>query len=261
MASVKTILALAALLAAAPAAMAGRSCEQRKPSVATIRQGLTLAQHVQQQLDASGARVALLGRQGQDLGRYGVQYSHMGWAYQAPTGQWRVLHKLNDCGTARSHVYRQGLGEFFLDDLWRYQAVVVVPTPAVQQALLLALSNNEQPLALHEGAYSMVSYAWGTRYQQSNQWALETLALAMEPARIHSREQAQGWLRLQGYVPTDLRLGALTRLGGRIAQANVAFDDHPAQQRFAGHIETVTVDSAIRFLQQAALVTAPMTVQ
>ncbi|MGE8321157.1 MAG: DUF2145 domain-containing protein [Comamonas sp.] len=261
MAFTKTICLLAALLATAPAAIAGRSCEPRRPTVATIRQGLTLALQVQQQLDASGARVVLLGRQGQDLGRYGVQYSHMGWAYQAPTGQWRVVHKLNDCGTARAHVYRQGLGEFFLDDLWRYQAVVMLPTPAVQQALLLALSNNAQPLALHEGAYSMVSYAWGTRYQQSNQWALETLALAMEPTRIHSREQAQAWLRLQGYAPADLRLGALTRLGGRIAQANVAFDDHPPQRRFAGHIETVTVDSALRFLQQSGLAGAPQVVQ
>jgi hypothetical protein len=27
-------------------------------------------------------------------------------------------------------VYRQGLGEFFLDDLWRYEAAWAVPTPA-----------------------------------------------------------------------------------------------------------------------------------
>ena len=48
---------------------------------------------------------------GQDLGKYGLRYSHLGWAYKTPEGPWRVMHKLNDCGTALGHVYRQGLGE------------------------------------------------------------------------------------------------------------------------------------------------------
>jgi hypothetical protein len=40
-----------------------------------------------------------------------------------------VLHKLNQCGTATGSIYRQGLGEFFLDDLWRQEAVWSVPAP------------------------------------------------------------------------------------------------------------------------------------
>ena len=72
--------------------------------------------------------------------------------------------------------------------LWRYEAAWTVPTPAVQAQLLAAL--NEPParvIRLHTAPYSIVSYAWGHKYQQSNQWAVETLAGAMEPATIRTR--------------------------------------------------------------------------
>ena len=258
--SLRITLVAAAVLAAS-GAHAGRSCDASKPTLDSVRQSLNLAEHVAQALDASGAQVVLLGRQGQDLSKYQLQYSHMGWAYKSATGEWRVVHKLNDCGTAVSHVYRQGLGEFFLDDLWRYQAVVAVPSKAVQQQLLRALSANTQPLKLHQPAYSMVAYPWSQRYQQSNQWALETLAEAMAPQTIGNRSQAQAWLQLQGYQPSDLRIGALTRLGGRVTRVNIAFDDHPPEKRFAGHIETTTVDSALQFLQSAQLMEKRLVVQ
>lgn len=250
-------IAAAALALAGVAAHAGRSCEPRQPTAQTIAQGMQLAQQTAQALDASGARVVVLARAGQDLSRYGLRYSHLGWAYKTPEGPWRVVHKLNDCGTAVAAVYRQGLGEFFLDDLWRHEAVWAVPTPALQQALLPVLADGARATRLHQRAYSMVSYAWGTTYQQSNQWALETLALAMEPERAQTRAQAQAWLRLQGYQPTVLRIGPLTRLGGRMTAANVAFDDHPPAQRYADRIETVTVDSALAWLQHARLAGAP----
>ena len=112
--------------------------------------------------------------------------------------------------------------------------------------------------------YSMVSYAWGVKYQQSNQWALETLAAAMEPATIlnqpggitEGRSRAQAWLKFKAYEPTPLNIGPLTRLGGRVTAANVAFDDHPNDKRFSNRIETVTVDSVFDWLQRAQLVPA-----
>lgn len=245
----------------ATAAHAGRSCEQHRPMVCSIERGMQLAERTAQALDASGARVVLLGRAGQDLTKYGLRYSHLGWAYKTSEGLWRVAHKLNDCGTAVAAVYRQGLGEFFLDDLWRYEAVWAVPVPEVQERLLPLLQDRVRTTALHQRPYSMVSYAWGTRYQQSNQWALETLAAAMEPATVHSRQQAQAWLRFKGYEPTVLRLGPLTRLGGRMTAANIAFDDHPPDKRFADRIETVTVDSALAWLERARLAGPPQVVR
>lgn len=240
-------------------AHAGRSCEKSKPDAAAVIKGMRLAERTASELDASGARVVFLARAGQDLGKYGLRYSHLGLAYKTDAGSWRVVHKLNQCGTAVATVYRQGLGDFFLDDLWRYEAAWVVPTPAVQTQLLAAL--NEPPeriIRLHTAPYSIVSYAWGHKYQQSNQWAVETLAGAMEPTTIRTRDQAQAWLQFKGYEPTTLRLGPLTRLGGRVGSANVAFDDHPSEKRFSDRIETVTVDSVFAWLPRAGLGAAPV---
>ncbi len=247
-------IALAALHATP--AQAGRSCESRPLTADKLAQGLALAQRTSDALNLeykrSGARVVALARAGQDLSRYKLEYSHMGWAYRTDEGLWRVLHKLNACGTAAASLYRQGLGEFFLDDLWRQDAAWVVPAPALQQPLYALLNDPARAYSLDVKPYSMVSYAWADRYQQSNQWAIETLAIAAEPG-VRTRAQAQAWLRFKGYEPTPLRIGALTRLGGRVGSANIAFDDHPNDKRYSDRIETVTVDSVFSWLTAAGL--------
>ena len=262
------IAALLLALALAPAAHAGRSCEAHPVTVTTMERGLRLAQRTHESLEAAyardGTRVVLLARAGRDLTRYGLRYSHMGIAWRTADAQgrpaWRVLHKLNACGTATADLWRQGLGEFFLDDLWRYEAAWTVPTPEVQRQLLALLADDSRALRLHRRPYNLVSYAWGTRYQQSNQWLLETLASALEPAAT-TRERAQAWLQLRGYEPTVLRLGPLTRLGGRMTAANVAFDDHPDAKRFGDRIETVTADSVFAWMERAGLGGAPVRLQ
>ena len=243
----------AGLALATGAAYAGRQCETAKPTPQVIERGMALAQRTATALDAAyaqdGTRVVLLARAGQDLTKYGQTWSHVGWAYRTPQGVWRVVHKLNQCGSDRSMVTRQGLGEFFLDDLWRYQATWRAAPRAWQDALWQLLQDNGRALTLHQPRYSIVSYAWGTRYQQSNQWAIETLALAAEPG-LRQRAQAQAWLKLKDYQPATLRIGPLARLGGRVGSANVAFDDHPDAQRFANQIQTVTADSVLSWLDR-----------
>jgi hypothetical protein len=250
-----------ALLAFALPALAGRNCDTQLPLKTTVlERGLALAGRTLTALDASGADVVLLARAGQDLTKYGLHYSHFGFAYRQPDGAnghvWRVLHKLNLCGSSVSAIYRQGLGEFFLDDLWRHEAAWAVPVPALQAPLHALLTDRARGVALHTRDYNMVSYPWSTRYQQSNQWALETLAAAVEPG-VTTREQAQAWLRFKGYEPTTLRLGAMTRLGARVSSAHIAFDDHPNEKRFSDRIETVTVDSVFEWLTRSGLGSAP----
>ena len=126
-----------------------------------------------------------------------------------------MLHKLNHCGTQEAAIYRQGLGEFFLDDLWRLEAAWVVPAPEVQERLLALLQDERRALSLHQRPYNIVSYAWGRKYQQSNQWAIETLAAGHGARRSRRAQQAQAWLQFKGYQPTVLKIGPLTRLGGR----------------------------------------------
>ena len=258
----RAALAAIALLAAG-VAHAGRSCEPRLPTVESVRRSMLLAQHTAAALDASAAQVVLLARIGQNLSAYHLRYSHFAFAYRDSSGAapvWRVVHKLNQCGTANGSLYRQGLGEFFLDDLYEYEAAIVVPRPEVQAKLLPALADNARIAKLDTPAYSMVAYPWSQTYQQSNQWALETLAMTQDPA-AQTRARAQAWLQLHGYQPGVLRIGALQRLGGRITAANIAFDDHPNEKRFSDRIETVTVDSVFEWLAGSGLAGAPQVIR
>ena len=256
-----TGLLLALSLLASQPAFAGRSCEQKPPDVSAVTKGLELALNTARSLDASGAKVVLLARAGQDLSKYGLNYSHLGFAYlESPSAQvgspgtWRVAHKLNQCGTAEAAVYWQGLGDFFLDSPFRYEAAYVVPHPALQDKLLALLRDKAALSKMHEKRYNMLAYPWAQTYQQSNQWAVETLALAT--ANANDRAQAQTWMRNTGYQPTVLSLGPLSRLGARATAANIAFDDHPNDKRFSDRIETVTVDSVFVWLTRSGLTSA-----
>ena len=180
------IVAAAVVAALSAQAHAGRSCEVKKPSTRTIERGLNLAERAMARLDASGAQVVVLARAGPDLSKYGVRYSHLGFAYRQanPDGTgtvWRVVHKLNQCATADSAVYRQGLGEFMLDDLWRYEAAWVVPSRDVQEKLLALLQDNSRATALHHKPYSIVSYAWGQRNRDRRLGV--PMAAALRPGR------------------------------------------------------------------------------
>jgi hypothetical protein len=253
----RRLLAGALLALAAAGAHAGRSCESKPPSVDAIQRSMALAQRTAAALDASGAQVVVLARAGQDLSAYGLRWSHLGLAYRDSAkdnaaATWRVVHKLNQCGTAQAAVYRQGLGEFFMDDLFQYEGAIVVLAPEVQSRMLAALRDNGNVGALNTPAYSMVAYPWAQTYQQSNQWALETLAMTQDP-QARSRERAQAWLKLKGYEPTTLKISAMKRLGARMTAANVAFDDHPNEKRFSDRIETVTVDSVFAWLARSGL--------
>ena len=165
-------IVFAAAMVLVPAVQAGRSCTPQKMTGRVIECGLAMAEKTMKALDASGERVVLLARSGQDLSKYGLHYSHFGFAYQQPDGQgghqWRVVHKLNFCGTAEAQIFRQGLGEFFLDDPWRYDATWLAPNPEIQERLLPLLRDDAKVLLMHAKAYSMVSYPWSSKYQQSN---------------------------------------------------------------------------------------------
>jgi len=260
-AAVRRVIAAAfavAMTSLATTAQAGRDCTVAPPTLESVQRGLALAERTARTLDGTGARVVLIARAGQDLRRWGLQWSHVGLAYRDPAaaGAWRVVHKLNACGTDQAALWRHGLGQFFLDDPFEYRAAWVVPRPDLQERLLAVLTDPSRATRLHTPGYSMVAYPWSTRYQQSNQWALETIAAA-ESDQALDRERAQAWLRLNGYRPTSLSVDAMTRLGARLSTANVAFDDHPDSQRFAGRIDTVTADSMFDWLARTGRSGAP----
>ncbi|SFD70662.1 DUF2145 domain-containing protein [Massilia yuzhufengensis] len=243
-------LVLAAALAAALPAQAGQPCEERPLAPHEVVLSMDLAQRTVGALDASGAQVALVSRAGQDLSRYRLRYSHMGIAVRDhPAGRWTVVHALNDCGTAVSGLYNEGMGNFFLTDLYRHEAQLVIPGLEAQ-AKLAKLVASRTPLRLHEPTYNMLAYVYSTKYQNSNQWVLETLAAATAPAgQVETRAEAQKWLQSIRYQPPTVEIPASVRLGARMFRANVAFDDHPFERRMAGQIDTVTTDAVLRMVR------------
>lgn len=256
------VVVLLALLAAvgvwcASPALAGAPCTERKLTTDELARSLELAARTAAALDHSGARAAVIARAGQDLSEWGLRYSHIAIAYRddhaaAGRGAWRVVHKLNHCGSDRASVFRHGLAEFFGEELHAFEAGVVTIESAAGAALAVRLRDNVTVARLHEPRYNMLAYPWATRYQQSNQWAIETLAHVLEPGAL-DRERAQAWLRLRGYAPTTLHITALRRLGARASRANIAFDDHPGARRFGDRIDTVTADSVFDWLLRSGV--------
>ncbi|MGZ9711362.1 DUF2145 domain-containing protein [Glaciimonas sp. GNP009] len=167
------------------------------------------------------------------------------------SGTWRTMHLLNACGTATSAIWKEGLANFFLDDLFSFDSLLMIPSPAAQKKILAKLSNPADYLALFTPHYNMLAYPFASRYENSNQWVLELLTVMLaENVKIDGREKAQQWLKLMEYEPTTLALGPMTRLGGRLFRANIAFDDHPGKRRYADQIDIVSVVSMTHFLKK-----------
>ncbi|MCF8197906.1 MAG: DUF2145 domain-containing protein [Sulfuritalea sp.] len=264
--SVLTLATLSAVAVTSSPALAGQTCETNRPSLESMKRDLALAASVAEQLDElaqrRGAEVLLIARAGQDLKQYGLRYSHLGIAYRDQSalkgrGAWRVVHKLNQCGSDRSTLYRQGLAEFFGDGLYLHEAGIVVLKTSFAARLTEQLKDDSLLKALHEPRYNMLAYPWSGPYQQSNQWAIETLALLIDPA-VGSRVAAREWLRRHDYRPSTLYISSLTRLGARLSSAHISFDDHPFGRRMAGKIDTVTVDSVFSWMQRSGLGETPL---
>jgi hypothetical protein len=229
-------------------AWAGQTCETKEVAPTTVALAMDLAWQTRQALDSSGAQVALIARVGQDLSKYGLRYSHMAWVWRDhPQGRWLVVHKLNNCATADSALYNEGLGNFFLDDMFAFETKIMIPS-AQTQARAVAWLNSPNAAALHSAKYNMLAFPYSTVYQNSNQWVLETYAAMYNNET--GRSAAQSWLKANGYQPITIYIPTATRLGARMFRANVAFDDHPVGRRLAGQIDTVTVESVLRFIKQ-----------
>lgn len=241
-----------ALCLTASAAMAGRPCEEKAVDPAQTQRAFDNALSLGKTLDASGQKLVILARQGQDLSKYGVTFSHAGFAVKED-GSWAVYHDLNLCGTATSKLYVQGLAEFLADDLVSQEVAVVTPEPWLQDRLVQVLQTKQEQFRMHEPAYSAVAYPYAVRYQNSNGWLLETYARASSDVLLPTRADAQRWLKANGYVPDVVELGMLTRLGARMFKANVAFDDQPPELRWDGKITASTGDSALRFVSKGAI--------
>lgn len=246
------VLLFAALVLTAGTAVAGRSCEEKPIDPVKTTVAFDTALSLGKALDASGQKLVVLARRGQDLEKYGVTFSHAAFAVK-DDGAWLVYHDLNLCGTAVSKLFVQGLAEFLADDLLSQEVAVVMPETWLQDRLIQVLSSKEEQFRMHRADYSAVAYPYALKYQNSNGWLLETYARAASEVLLPGRTEAQSWLKAAGYVPSVIELGTFTRLGARMFKANVAFDDQPPELRWNGKITASTGDSVLRFVAKGAM--------
>lgn len=242
---------LVSLCAAWGVAQAGQDCGERAaPTPQALAQGLALGERVRDQLEQSGASAALVARVGLNLGEFGQRYTHMGVAVRDHVRRrWQVLHLFNPCGKAESEISVQPLEQFYEVDLFAYEALVVTPSYALQAAMREVFMNPATTRALHKPAYNMIAHPFNTRFQNSNQWILEMLALTLDRSGgIRDRTAAQAWLQRAGFEPGTIRISNLRRTGARLFSAHVSFADHTQEEYEKQTYQVITVDSIVRFL-------------
>lgn len=241
-------LLAAILLIFAASANAGQSCSEKPVSPEAVTQALALAQQVQAYLESQQAQTVVLARVGSDISKHGLRYTHAALAYRDLTdGHWIVYHKLDHCGQDEASLFRQGLANFWLDDPLEYRALVLIPAPGLQKTLLEAVNQQAGP-AVHQKHYSLIAYPYETAQQNSNGWLLEMIAVAQGAQA--NREQAQQWLRSNGYQPSRINIAPHERLGAALFRANVSFLDHPLKDRLRGRYSIVSVESIASYLGQ-----------
>ena len=221
---------------------------------------LRFAALIKDELERSGHRVALVSRSGLDLQRFGLRYSHAGVSLQAGEAvSWSVRQLYYACDERRPRLYDQGLSGFVLgvdDPQQAFISVVLLPAEA-GQALERAALDKRQALDLLGAEYSANAYAFGTRYQNCNQWLMELLAVAWGGTATASaggadaRSRAQAWLQGAGYVPTDFDASAPWL---QIAAAFIPWvhhDDHPPADDLRGHYRVSMPDAMEAFVRRS----------
>jgi hypothetical protein len=235
-------LALAALaLSASAGAWAGipAFCERGKDiSAAEQDRVLRFAGAVKGELERAGGRVALVSRAGLDLSRFGLLYSHAGVALKdGSDGAWTVRQLYYACEESRPRLFDQGIPGFALGADAPGSGHVSLVFVGDDDAAMLerAALDKRGALALLGGQYSANAYAFGTRYQNCNQWVAELLAGAWGhlDGEEAPRARAQAWLRAQGYTAGPVKVPSRWMMFAGQFVPLVHVSDHPLDDIYA----------------------------
>lgn len=246
------LFAAAALALTAATAQAGslplRGCD-RPPTITATQQDqlLRFTAAIRAVLAASGTEAALIARSGTDLSRLDRRYSHAAIALaDGLDTPWAVRQLYYACDEGAPRLFDQGLAGFIYgsDDVDVGHVSVLLLPPDAAATLAATTRDKAVALSLLHPAYSANAYAFGTRYQNCNQWVAELLAAAFGGAT--TREDAQAWLRREGYAPEPVQVPAWLMLAGHFAPW-VHFDDHPAELLAANAMQTSLPDGLEAF--------------
>lgn len=260
----RALLAGFALVAGSCASQAGvtalspRLCDWQAPLTAPQQDRLLrVADIVRRELESSGQRVALISRSGLNLQRFGIRYSHAGISLKAlADAPWSVRQLYYACDEGRPRLYDQGLAGFLFgteNPAVGYLSIVLLPQ-AQADALERAALDRARALVLLAGRYSANAFAFGTTYQNCNQWLAELIASAWggldagEGATL--RERSQRWLSERGYTPAPVELGSRLLMFAAGFVPWVHTDDHPEDDLQALRFRTSLPASIEAFVRQ-----------
>ncbi|MDG0831604.1 DUF2145 domain-containing protein [Pelomonas saccharophila] len=246
--------AAAALALAAGGAQAGsppRGCD-RSHDITAAQQDrlLRFAAAIREVLAGSGAQAALISRSGTDLSRFGLRYSHAGITLPDGLGSpWAVRQLYYACAEGAPRLFDQGLAGFVSgsDDAdVGFVSLLLLP-PEAAAPLAAATLDRGLALGLLNARYSANAYPFSPMFQNCNQWVAELIAAAT--AGSTTREDAQAWLRREGYAPEPVHASPWLMLAGRFVPW-LHFGDHPAEQLDAGAVQTSLPASLEAFAMQ-----------
>lgn len=250
----------ALLLTASAGAWAGLPtfCERATEISATEQDRvLRFAGAVKDELNRSGARVAVIARAGLDLSRFGLLYSHAGIALRDnPGGRWAVRQLYYACEESRPQLFDQGISGFALgaDAPSRGHIALLFPPDEAAVPLEQAALDKRLALSLLAGQYSANAYAFGTRYQNCNGWVAELIASAWGRLDTgdHAREHAQQWLREQGYTAGPVKIPSHWLMFAGQFVPLVHLNDHPLEDAHALALRVSVPASIETFVRRQA---------
>jgi hypothetical protein len=229
----RALAAAGALLLALPA-FATRYCDTQSRLSAEQKDRLfRFGAVIKEELEKSGASLALMSRSGLDLSRFSVRYSHAGISLKAsPDTPWAVRQLYFACDEGKPLLFDQGLAAFLMgtdEPGTGYISVVLLP-PDDAAVLERAALDNRLALQLLNATYSANAYAFSTQYQNCNQWVMELLATAWGhlDGGVAPRGDAQRWLQARGYEPMVFDLGWRPLTWATAFIPWLHRDDHPA---------------------------------
>jgi hypothetical protein len=244
-----------ASVTSAPSA-ALRPCDAGVPLTAAQQDRiLRFAAVLQQELEASGASLALVSRNGTNLSRFGLRYSHAGLSLKASAnGAWSVRQLYYACDERRPRLYDQGLAGFVTgtdDPRSGYVSVVLLPADDAAALERTAL-DNPRALRLLAATYSANAHPFSRTYQNCNQWVAELMAAAWAPLADGSdlRERAQGWLAQSGYDGTPVNVGSHWLMAAAPFIPMIHLDDHPRDDQFALRVRTSLPAALEQFVRE-----------
>jgi hypothetical protein len=207
------------------------------------------AKHVEQELAARGARVAIVARVGRDPEDLpsGIEYTHVGfWVYSEmtlPNGEvvnGYVVHNLYQMADNpdRSELVSDFPAEFF-GDVFELRAGVIIPEPALQQ-LLLELIGTKGYRDLHVPNYSLIANPRKREFQNCTNFVLNTVVGSVY--QTADEREIQAYINAY-YEPQKIGVSGFERLLGPLFVAGVATSDHE------NDIRTSTFGSLSRFMK------------